>query len=76
LNQRPSGYEPDLLILRKLLKTRNLRNHNGLAVFFLDHHGDHGDHNLATIWLKWHRCASEKIIDSASQYALRQLPME
>jgi len=44
----PSGVEPDMLILRKILKKRNLRNHNGLAVLFADHHGDHGHHNLAT----------------------------
>jgi hypothetical protein len=58
-----SGYEPDELIFRKILKTRNLRYHNGLAVLFPDHHvdhGDHDDHNLATFWLQWHECASEK----------------
>ena len=63
MNLRPSGYEPDELIFRKFLKTRNLRYHNGLAVFFHDHHvdhGDHDDHNLATFWLQWHECASEK----------------
>jgi hypothetical protein len=59
-----SGYEPDELIFRKFLKTRNLRRHNGLAVLFSDHHvdhGDHDDHNLATFWLQWNECASEKI---------------
>ena len=79
MNLRPSGYEPDELIFRKILKTRNLRYHNGLAVLFHDHHvhhGDQDDHNLATFWLQWHECASEKIIDSASQRALRRLLME
>ena len=63
MNLRPSGYEHDELIFRKFLKTRNLRYHNGLAVFFHDQHVDHGDHDehdLATFWLQWHECASEK----------------
>ena len=58
-----SGYEPDELIFRKALKTRNLRYHNGLAVLFRDHHvdqGDHDDHSLATFWLQWHESASEE----------------
>ena len=73
MNLRPSGYEPGSPILRKILRMRNLRNHNGLAVLFPDHHvdhGDHDDHNLATFWLQWHECASEKLA-----YELALAPM-
>jgi len=63
LNLRPSGYEPDELIFRKTLKTRNLRRHGGLAVLLPDHHvdqGDHDDHDLAIFWLQWHDTAMDE----------------
>ena len=77
MNLRPSGYEPDELIFRKSLKTRNLRHHNGLAVLFHDHHvdhGDHDDHNLATFWLQWHECANEKSAHPVAACDLRDVP--
>ena len=49
---RPPGYESDKLYFGKFRNARNLRQTQNLAGLNRNRHGDHDDHELATIWLQ------------------------